>query len=153
MSTNAFMSPIDSRNVKRSHFSMIQPSTQLYARTQFDDDNIEFFDLDDDDDDEFNDNYDDDYSPQTYNGIIPNPLLDAMDPDGVYERLGPELFSDWTFWRDMVLFCVFLGLFTKDTHLYGRFDDVIEGMEMLPDDFVRRAVEQLPADFISKGGL
>ena len=104
----------------------------------------------------------------TYNGIIPNPLLDAMgelylyiscelfylicvyvaiylifdinsitiDPDGVYERLGPELFKDWTFFRDMALFAVFLAFFTRDTHHYGTFDSVIEGLEKLPADFI-----------------
>lgn len=43
-------------------------------------DNVEFFDLDDDDDDElFDDDFDDDkLDEMTYNGIIPNPLLDAM---------------------------------------------------------------------------
>jgi hypothetical protein len=41
------------------------------------------------------------------NIIIPNPLLDSMDPDGTVERL-PELFSDPKFWFDMVLFILFL---------------------------------------------
>lgn len=63
--------------------------------------------------------------------------LDAMDPDGVYERLGPELFKDWTFWRDMALFAVFITLFSKDTHHYGTFDSVVEGMERLPSNFIR----------------
>mmetsp|Transcript_4279 Transcript_4279/g.9528 ORF Transcript_4279/g.9528 Transcript_4279/m.9528 type:complete len:211 (-) Transcript_4279:164-796(-) len=103
-------------------------------------DNVDFFDLDDDDDD-FEDEFDDEFGRreygETYNGIIPNPLLDAMDPDGVYERLGPELFKDWTFWRDMVLFAIFLTLFTGDTHRYGTFDSVVEGMERLPADFIK----------------
>jgi len=104
-------------------------------------DNVEFFDLDDDDDDMFEDDFDrksnDDPYEETYNGIIPNPLLDAMDPDGVYERLGPELFKDWTFWRDMILFAAFLAFFTRDTHHYGTFDSVVEGMERLPANFIR----------------
>lgn len=103
-------------------------------------DNVEFFDLDDDDeifDDDFDRNSDDLYA-ETYNGIIPNPLLDAMDPDGVYERLGPELFKDWTFWRDMILFAAFLTLFTRDTHHYGTFDSIVEGMERLPANFIRQ---------------
>ena len=42
-------------------------------------DNVEFFDLDDDDDELFDDDFDDDkLDEMTYNGIIPNPLLDAM---------------------------------------------------------------------------
>lgn len=99
------------------------------------DDDVEFFDLDDDDD--YEDDFDNDEETfASYNGIIPNPLLDAMDPDGVYERLGPELFSDWTFWRDMILFVAFLALFTRDTHHYGTFDSVIEGLERLPPNFI-----------------
>ncbi|KAL3816530.1 hypothetical protein ACHAXA_011829 [Cyclostephanos tholiformis] len=114
---------------------------------------VEFFDLDDDDDDDDEDDdlfENDDFVRKnrrgrdgiieeeiTYNGIIPNPLLDAMDPDGVYERLGPELFKDWTFFRDMALFALFLTLFTGDTHLYGTFDSVIERLEDLPSDFIK----------------
>mmetsp|Transcript_11427 Transcript_11427/g.18804 ORF Transcript_11427/g.18804 Transcript_11427/m.18804 type:complete len:210 (-) Transcript_11427:465-1094(-) len=104
-------------------------------------DNVEFFDLDDDDeifDDDFDRKNSDDIYAETYNGIIPNPLLDAMDPDGVYERLGPELFKDWTFWRDMILFAAFLTFFTRDTHHYGTFDSIVEGMERLPANFIRQ---------------
>ena len=61
----------------------------------------------------------------------------TIDPDGVYERLGPELFKDWTFFRDMALFAAFLAFFTSDTHHYGTFDSVIEGMERLPADFIK----------------
>ncbi|KAL7546068.1 hypothetical protein ACHAWF_009408, partial [Thalassiosira exigua] len=98
------------------------------------DDNVEFFDLDDDEDDDIFDDETD--FEEKYNGIIPNPLLDAMDPDGVYERLGPELFKDPIFFRDMALFAIFLALFTNDTHIYGRFDSVVEGLEKLPPDFI-----------------
>ena len=64
--------------------------------------------LDDDEDD------DDDYinDEEEYdllsNVIIPNPLLDSMDPDGAAERF-PELASDPRFWFDMVLFVAFLN--------------------------------------------
>lgn len=105
-------------------------------------DNVEFFDLDDDDEDD-DDIFEDEFDTQRgsgeeiYNGIIPNPLLDAMDPDGVYERLGPELFRDWTFYRDLALFVAFLAFFTGDTHRYGTFDSVVEGLERLPADFIK----------------
>ena len=104
--------------------------------------NVDFFDLDDDaDDDLFEDEFDEKQGrgiyEETYNGIIPNPLLDAMDPDGVYERLGPELFRDWTFFRDMALFAAFLAFFTGDTHRLGTFDSVVEGLERLPVDFIK----------------
>lgn len=42
------------------------------------------------------------------NVLIPNPLLDSMDPDGAAERF-PELASDPRFWFDMVLFVAFLN--------------------------------------------
>ena len=60
-----------------------------------------------------------------------------LDPDGVYERLGPELFKDWTFFRDLALFAVFLTVFSGDTHRFGTFDSVIEGLERLPPDFIK----------------
>ena len=145
-------------------------STSSYSSSSRYQDNVEFFDLDDDDDELFDDEFDSKLDEiDTYNGIIPNPLLDAMgelylyiscelfylicvyvaiylifdinsitiDPDGVYERLGPELFKDWTFFRDMALFAAFLAFFTSDTHHYGTFDSVIEGMERLPADFIK----------------
>jgi hypothetical protein len=67
------------------------------------------FDDNDDDDDE-NEDFDIDETRQydlLENIIIPNPLLDSMDPDGTVERL-PELLSDPKFWFDMVLFVLFL---------------------------------------------
>lgn len=100
-------------------------------------DNVEFFDLDDDD--LFDDDYDEknDAYEETYNGIIPNPLLDAMDPDGVYERLGPELFSDPIFYRDVALFAIVLALFNGNSNHYGTFDSVVEGLNKLPADFIK----------------
>ena len=41
------------------------------------------------------------------NELIPNPLLDSMDPDGAAERF-PELAKDPRFWFDMVVFVTFL---------------------------------------------
>mmetsp|Transcript_27301 Transcript_27301/g.58671 ORF Transcript_27301/g.58671 Transcript_27301/m.58671 type:complete len:178 (-) Transcript_27301:160-693(-) len=76
-------------------------------------DNVEFFDLDDDDIFEGDGNRGGDVYEATYNGIIPNPLLDAMDPDGVYERLGPELFKDWTFFQGFGLVRCFLDVLYK----------------------------------------
>ena len=113
-----------------------QPSSSSSSSSNKFQDNVEFFDLDDDDDEFENEVAGDIYDDEKFNGIIPNPLLDAMDPDGVYERLGPELFKDWTFFRDMALFAAFLAFFTRDTHHYGTFDSVIEGLERLPADFI-----------------
>ena len=43
-----------------------------------------------------------------YQGVIPNPLLDNIDPEGSAERLG-ELFSDRQFWIDIGLLLLFLN--------------------------------------------
>lgn len=65
-----------------------------------------FDDMDDDDDD-----YDDEDDDESYdifsNTVIPNPILDSIDPDGAAERF-PELASDPKFWFDIILFIVFL---------------------------------------------
>jgi hypothetical protein len=60
--------------------------------------------------DEDDDDYDDDDEDYELLGdvLIPNPLLDSIDPDGASERF-PELASDPKFWLDMVLFVAFLN--------------------------------------------
>lgn len=62
-------------------------------------------------DEEDEDYYDDD---DEFDGIIPNPLLDQIDPDGAIERL-PELFSDKKFWKDSAIwfFLAFLYLLNR----------------------------------------
>ena len=70
----------------------------------------EWDEFDEDDENEEDDDWDIDETKQydlLENIIIPNPLLDSMDPDGTIERL-PELLSDPRFWFDMVLFILFL---------------------------------------------
>lgn len=71
---------------------------------------IDYEELDDLLDDDKNDGYI--YDEEEYellsNVLIPNPLLDSMDPDGAAERF-PELASDPRFWFDMVLFVSFLN--------------------------------------------
>jgi len=46
------------------------------------------------------------------NVIIPNPLLDSIDPDGAADRF-PELASDPRFWIDMALFIAFLNFLSS----------------------------------------
>ena len=58
------------------------------------DDRFELDDMDISDDEEDDDD--------DFDGIIPNNILDQIDPDGVVDRL-PELFSDPRFWRDAVV--------------------------------------------------
>lgn len=64
--------------------------------------------LDDDDDNDDDYIYDEEEYDLLSNVLIPNPLLDSMDPDGAAERF-PELASDPRFWFDMVLFVAFLN--------------------------------------------
>jgi hypothetical protein len=60
----------------------------------------------DDLEDVVNDYYDDD--DNEFDGVIPNPLLDNIDPEGSSERIG-ELFSDRQFWIDIGLLFLFLN--------------------------------------------
>ena len=59
---------------------------------------------------EIDDGYDDDDEARGIfsNTVIPNPLLDSIDPDGAGERF-PELASDPKFWFDIFLFLAFLN--------------------------------------------
>jgi hypothetical protein len=43
-----------------------------------------------------------------YQGVIPNALLDNIDPEGSSERFG-ELIRDGKFWRDILLLLLFLN--------------------------------------------
>mmetsp|Transcript_22306 Transcript_22306/g.32929 ORF Transcript_22306/g.32929 Transcript_22306/m.32929 type:complete len:169 (-) Transcript_22306:271-777(-) len=52
--------------------------------------------------------YDDD-TDEDYDGVIPNPLLDNIDPEGSSERSG-ELFADPNFWKDIAIFLLTLNL-------------------------------------------
>jgi hypothetical protein len=60
----------------------------------------------DDLEDVVNDYYDND--DNEFDGVIPNPLLDNIDPEGSSERIG-ELFSDRQFWIDIGLLFLFLN--------------------------------------------
>jgi hypothetical protein len=79
------------------------------------DDDFDYYDyqdeFDDEDDDEDDNLWDDDEEEYDLlgNDIIPNPILDNMDPDGAAERF-PELARDPRFWFDMLLFVTFLDL-------------------------------------------
>jgi hypothetical protein len=75
-------------------------------------------DFDEEDDDYDEDEDDDDWSafdPSDIDAkalledvVIPNPLLDSIDPDGAADRF-PELAKDPKFWIDMALFVAFLN--------------------------------------------
>lgn len=80
----------------------------------YDDEHNNTLEEDDDDDWDYEDDEDwenDEEGESEYelfgNVLIPNPLLDSMDPDGAAERF-PELARDPRFWFDMILFLAFL---------------------------------------------
>jgi hypothetical protein len=60
-----------------------------------------------------------------YQGIIPNPILDNIDPEGSAERVG-ELFSDRQFWWDIGLLLLFLNFLDnlRDPAIFDAMDMV-----------------------------
>lgn len=50
-----------------------------------------------------------DYKTVLFGEVIPNPILDALDPERSTERVG-ELFADKKFWRDMAFLAVVLAI-------------------------------------------
>lgn len=83
-----------------SSSSIMEVADLLEEKGLFDDDDLDDDEYDDDDDDESYDVFS--------NSVIPNPLLDSIDPDGAADRFG-ELASDPWFWWDMFLFISFLN--------------------------------------------
>ena len=105
-------------------------------RDRFEEDDEKYYEREDDrdayyqdadndwDDDDKDDLYDDEYGidwedqeeEKEYDlledVIIPNPLLDSIDPDGAADRF-PELASDPRFWIDMALFIAFLNFLSS----------------------------------------
>lgn len=80
-----------------------------------------FFDDLDDEYDEDDESYD-----MFSNTVIPNPILDSIDPDGAADRF-PELAADPRFWLDMFLFIAFLN-FVSFIGPRNPFPDVIPAM-------------------------
>jgi hypothetical protein len=89
---------------------------------------------DEDDEDYLYDDDDDDWMDENNMGtisydllledvIIPNPLLDSMDPDGAADRF-PELIRDPKFWLDMVLFLAFLDFLSAAGPQSNPFPDL-----------------------------
>jgi hypothetical protein len=60
-----------------------------------------------------------------YQGIIPNPILDNIDPEGSAERVG-ELFSDRQFWWDLGMLLLFLNFLDnlRDPAVFDAMDMV-----------------------------
>ena len=91
---------------------------ELYDEVDFDDD----FDYDDD-------NADEDFYDDEYNDIIPNVLLDQIDPDGAIERM-PELLSDPQFYRDVGIVLVLFLIYALN-----RFGSPLYDMDVNQIDF------------------
>jgi len=87
----------------------------IYDEVDFDEDDEDdddyYYDDDDDDDDEY-DEYD-----EAYNDVIPNALLDQIDPDGAIERM-PQLLSDPQFYRDVAIVVVLFMVYA-----FGRLNN------------------------------
>lgn len=107
-STRSSSGKTDSYNNRKSYDSEYDEINFDRRKEVYDDDDEDFLDDDYDEDD---DDYDE------FDGIIPNPLLDQIDPDGAIERL-PELFSDKKFWKDSTIW-FFLGFL----YLLNRFNN------------------------------
>jgi len=102
------------RGVKRDLFAEQSEDKKI------DDDSFELDDLSDEEDEEDDDDDDD------FDGIIPNNLLDQIDPDGVVDRI-PELLSDPKFWRDAVIVLILASYAAVDPSSPLRFinaDDI-----------------------------
>jgi hypothetical protein len=93
------------------------PRRRQQGRRFEDEEDEEFYDIEDEYDDEDEewdeDDDEDDDEDEEYgffsNVLIDNPILDSIDPDGAAERF-PELASDPRFWVDIALFLLFLEL-------------------------------------------
>ena len=100
---------------------------------QYDGYDAEFDEEDDDYEEDYEEDYDSDDDEDDFEEgiLIPNPILDSVDPEGASERIG-ELFEDPKFFRDMavVAFVVWVVYFLT-------FDpiDLIPWDIMKPEDF------------------
>lgn len=98
------------RRRRRSRIDYEEEAEEDYEDAYYDGESL----FDDDDDEEDWDEYDDaeEENDLFENTVIPNPLLDSIDPDGAADRF-PELARDPRFWFDMVLFIAFLNFLSS----------------------------------------
>jgi hypothetical protein len=92
-----------------SDFASDRKSSYFDREDVYDDDEDED-EVDDDDWDDDDEQLDKKLSDLFENVVIPNPLLDSIDPDGAADRFLPELARDPRFWLDFALFIAFLNL-------------------------------------------
>ena len=81
---------------ERSYYNDVEADDYYY-----DEEEDDYYANDDDDDME---DYDDKETQNDYDGdiLIPNPILDQVDPEGAGERFG-DIVRDPIFWRDLIL--------------------------------------------------
>lgn len=91
-------------NPERTNRRNRKYSDDIYDEVEFDDDEDDDFEYENEDEDDDEDVEDD------YNGVIPNALLDQIDPDGAIDRM-PELLSDPQFYRDVAIAFVLFMLY------------------------------------------
>lgn len=90
-----------------------------------DDDYDEYLDDDDDDDEDYEEGI-----------LVPNPILDSIDPEGATDRIG-ELFSDPKWWRDVAVIaflCLVVYVNTYD------IDELVPWDVVTVDDFDIKAM-------------
>jgi hypothetical protein len=100
--------PSSSRRQGRSSSLYDEEEDDGYDSDLEDDEDFDDDEDDDDDEDWALDLRDIDTAALLENVVIPNPLLDSIDPDGAADRF-PELARDPKFWLDMALFIAFLN--------------------------------------------
>lgn len=93
----------------------------------------------DEEDDDYEEDYEEDYDSDDEDKdedfeegiLIPNPILDSVDPEGASERIG-ELFEDPKFWKDMAVVALVVW-----TVYYLTYDptDLIPWDSVTPNDF------------------
>lgn len=98
------------------------------AVDDFDDD---FEDEDDYFDEDYEKDYDDDDDDFEEGILIPNPILDAVDPEGAADRIG-ELFVDPKWWRDVASIAFVVAFVYLYTYNPG---DLVPWDSVTPDDF------------------
>ena len=97
----------DSSSSSSSSRSVVDDSSVMDAANLLEDKGF-FDDLDDDEYDDDDDVENDESYDMFSNTLIPNPILDSIDPEGSADRF-EELASDPKFWFDLFLFLAFIN--------------------------------------------
>ena len=100
---------------------------------EYDGYDAEFDEEEDDYGEDYEEDYDSDDEDEDFEEgiLVPNPILDSVDPEGASERIG-ELFEDPKFWKDMAVVALVVW-----TVYYLTYDptDLIPWDSVSPNDF------------------